>query len=829
MKKLLLIAIACCVCFSNLSADYIKWAGSPTTIPSGADIYYINDSRTLSSTLTVNGVLEIWSGGSLNVGANNLKNNNTITVKTGGSITVPSSGYFDNSETGNGTINVSGGTITIQSGAFFRNAVAASTTGTINLSSGTIDIQSGATLHNADNTSTTGTINISGGTLNANGLNFKNGNAASAIATVNLSGGTLNFGGASFINAITSSTVTSNINISGGTFNQTAGTFFNAMVSGGTGNVTISSGSYNMSGSSSFSNAFGVNSTGNLTILNGTFTLSEGTFTNAQSSGSTGNLVVSGGTFEVSGGTFRNTNNTSGNIIVNGGIFKLSGGTIQNGFASSTTGNITITSGVFYISSGTIENAYGTSSIGNITVSNQAQFKLGSGSITAGVGTNNITIFNHDFSSSGISSGTMTVGSTLTIPTRAGLHIDSGGTLDNDGTIVINGQLSLLGGTIDNAGGTITNNKIFLKDSGGTYVDPAPSGGTTYDTAAANNVIPAESVLIIPDGYTLSISDGQTLFANGVISNQSSSSIDIYGTVYTYSTLENGTTGIPGTLNVQQDGKLVLKSGNLVNRHASSAININSGGELDNFYGNIDITNGSLTLASGGNFTNVRGSDPGTFTNNNGLYFNTTKVILADDLDIDYTWTITEKATIHGNHNKINFGTNGAIVIYGPDASLLLKDVIVDNISGNQIRCTDNTTTLSIDNVTWIQDANYSFTIGQIYINNNWLIKGTGTSFAYQTNQTSTINSNATLELRDTSFNYDTATSNTLLKMIDSKSAIHLDNATFLATQACTLLNGTMFISGPSVANGSSQLDLRSLSSIESVGGLTRVGSVLVL
>jgi hypothetical protein len=786
----------------------------------------VNTSITLSSLLDVNGNLEIWSGGSINTSTNFFRvDNNTLTIKTGGSITVPSSGTLAASDEG-ATINVEGGTITV-SGGSFRCGNTTSASSTVNLISGTINITSGTVTAGAT-TNATGTINISGGTFSMSGGTFIVG-SSSSTGSINQTGGTVSISGSTTILVGNDASATASINISGGTFNFSGSDFRNGSVSSATGTINISGGTFNTSGGN-FSNAYATSTLGYINITGGSCNISGGTFVNGNSNGCTGNITVSGGTLDVqTGGTFENSFNaiSTGNLTISGGKFKITGGTLYNGKTDTNTGNINITSGLFSLSSGTLSNA--SAGIGNITVSNQAQFKLGGGSLSVGAGTNSVTIFGHDFSSSGISSGTMTVGSSLTIPAHAGLHIDSSGTLTNgaSGSITNNGTLFVFSsGTVNNtAGGTITNNGVFLNN--GTYNGTAPSGGTTYDATASNNTIPSGSTFTIPDGYTLSISDGQTLFVNGVASNQSASSIDIYGTVYTYSTLENGTPGIPGTLTVHQNGKLVLLSGNLVNRHASSAVNINSGGELDNFYGNVNITNGSLTLASGGNFTNVRGSDPGTFTNNNGLYFNTAKVILADDLDIDYTWTITEKATIHGNHNKINFGTNGAIVIYGPDASLLLKDVIVDNISGNQIRCTDNTTTLSIDNVTWIQDANYSFTMGQTYIDNNWLIKGTGTSFSYQTNQTSTINSNATLELRDTTFNYDTA-SNNLLEMIDSTSSIKLDQATLQATQACTLSNGKIVSLGFGILKGDATLNLQALDNIDAYGGVRQTGTVLL-
>jgi len=45
----------------------------------------------------------------------------------------------------------------------------------------------------------------------------------------------------------------------------------------------------------------------------------------------------------------------------------------------------------------------------------------------------------------------------------------------------------------------------------------------------------------------------------------------------------------------------------------------------------------------------------------------------------------------------------------------------------------------SSNNVTWIQNGNFAFTNGSILLKNVNMISGVGTTFAYQTNQTSTI------------------------------------------------------------------------------------------
>jgi hypothetical protein len=73
-------------------------------------------------------------------------------------------------------------------------------------------------------------------------------------------------------------------------------------------------------------------------------------------------------------------------------------------------------------------------------------------------------------------------------------------------------------------------------------------------------------------------------------------------------------------------------------------------------------------------------------------------------------------------------------------------------VSGNKIRCIDSTNTITLDNVVWVQDGDYTFTQGKFYVSGDWTIKGDDTVFTYSSSQESTIASNALIRVQDAMF-----------------------------------------------------------------------------
>jgi hypothetical protein len=494
-------------------------------------------------------------------------------------------------------------------------------------------------------------------------------------------------------------------------------------------------------------NAYNTSRTGTINLSSGTIAISN-TLNNGHGPGCNGIINISGGSLQVgSGATLSNANGSSSpaSINITGGLLEVSGGALNNG--NGTSASITVSDGTIKISSGTIVNGYGSGKTGNLTITGGA-FELAGGTFTNGWAATRI--------------------GNLTLSHPAQFVLGGGSLVDGTGT----SNISIYGNHFNVSSGTLTNDGTFTLPSKSIF--SINSNGTFINNA------------------TLDVNEEAKLNIQGDLKNKSSSSVNIYGNVYTYSYIENGDAGNAGTININYPGNLYLLSALLKNAHASSAININSGGTLNNYQGTVDVALGSLNLNNGGKFNNIRGNYPSTLTPaNGGNFFDGNVMFLDQDLDIDYTWTITEKAKIFGDGNKITFGTNGAIVVEGADVSLLLEDVQLENVSGNKIRCTENTTTLSIDNVIWTQDANYSFTKGTLNVNGDWLVKGANTVFTYNTNQTSTLQQDTNLIFdKDVTFSYGSSSANNIV-LIDATAKIHFNGAILYVTQDARFKDGT--------------------------------------
>ena len=730
MKKLLLAVAILCACGFGVRGAEIAWDGTYSITDDG-NTYFVAGSVSLGAGRTNNGILEIRSGGTLTTNGQTFENNKNITIQTGGTLTAAGNLRNANAASSTATINISGGTLNITAGLNY-NANGASSSGTINVTSGTFNITNGIAFYNAKGASSTGTINVTNGTFNITDTVIFNGDASGATGTIDLSGGIINLSlsGQYFYNGRTAG-ATCIINISGGVFNYTgigAGTFFNGVVAGATATMNISGGTVNQNGRLD-NGRFNSTGTGTINITGGTYNIIANYIFNSGGNSTTGNINLSSGALNVYG-SLSNAHRGSGNFTMTGGTLSFkSGGEFWSGNLG--TGTLIAYGGTIeFLSNSAIYDAFsgGTS---NITISASTQFKLGNVAFSKGGGTTNVTIFGQHYTTAYIVDSALLVNDTMTIP---------------------------------------ADSKFFLEQGAG---------------------------LTVNSGGILNLASGAELEIQGTLKNKSSSSVNVYGTVYTYSYIENGDGSNPGTINVNHGGDLYLLSAEMRNAHAGSAINVNTGGRLHNYQGIVDVNIGDLNLNDGGTFNNVRGNYPATLTAaSGGNFFDGDVMMLDRDLTLEYTWTITEKAKLFGNGNKITFGTDGGILIQGADASLLLEDVLIENISGNQIRCTEDTTTLSVDNVVWLQkdgplpDANYSFTKGTLNVNGDWLVKGANTTFAYSSNQASTLQQDTNWIFdTDVTFSYDSSAAGNIV-LADATAQIHFDGATLHVSQDARFKDG---------------------------------------
>lgn len=135
-----------------------------------------------------------------------------------------------------------------------------------------------------------------------------------------------------------------------------------------------------------------------------------------------------------------------------------------------------------------------------------------------------------------------------------------------------------------------------------------------------------------------------------------------------------------------------------------------------------------------------------------------------------------------GGHSLTLAPTCSLIVDAG--SSLMLKDIIIENVSGDKIQMLDSLATISLQNVQYILDGNYSFTQGKLVVLQDFTISGDGYTFGYFTDQMSTISTYGRLIL-DTNLTFSYVPrvgSRALLNLLASTSELVLHGATLYTT-----------------------------------------------
>jgi len=573
---------------------------------------------------------------------------------------------------------------------------------------------------------------------------------------------------------------------------------------------------------------------------------------------STGIININGGTLSTDSSfvEFKNGYEASGIINLNSGIITISLDSFENGYNEN--GTINIYSGTMSIDT-TFENGYslgGQGAIniygGNFNISNENFFNGGSSNGVINVSGGNLStsfasLYNGSYGTINLTSGNINY-SELTLYNVSGVINVSGGDFNFDNAILANGWSSGHG-TINLSGGNINidNNSTIKNGEGGDGTLNINGGNLNLNSSGEfENGYGKPGIVNLNSGnfnnnggdFFNGVNDPGTVNFNGGNFNSNSSGtfyngysdvgiLNVNSDTYVYNTIKNGIGSNSGYINVNYSGNIFILGGKIEN-DTNGNIDVYAGGSLYNYHGTIDTDLGTFDIHASGKFENSRGNYPSTITvNGGGNFIDSHEIHLDKDLDIDYTWTVTDKVSIDGNGNEITFGPSGGILLEGADAQLSLDDVILNDVSGNKIRCTNTNARLLINNVIWNQDADYTFTLGQIFVSGDWLITGRGTNFNYESDATSTLSSNSIIHLLETTFNYNQAADDDLIEMIDGTSRFHLEFGTILASENWYLSNGTILTTGLGTLKGEALLDAQDLSKIKIAGSFRRVGNVL--
>lgn len=327
----------------------------------------------------------------------------------------------------------------------------------------------------------------------------------------------------------------------------------------------------------------------------------------------------------------------------------------------------------------------------------------------------------------------------------------------------------------------------------------------------------------IGDGSSLYVADGKNLIYSHAIMNTLQGSFELNGTRYNYyTTLLSGNQSIfmikgycPMYTLVAGTGNAIEGNGNLngavIFAHAHAELTWLLNGTLSN---QVYINGGSLILGSDFNCANgvmIIGNGTVRLQNHSvnlgqtdlewadSLYWDGTQGVVNahSNISLSNTWTFSGACILDCNNHILDI-SNGAIEIE-KGSMLTIKNAKIQNIAGAAIGCLDDTSSLLLDNVTWLQKDDSLFDKGSFAIKNDVVMGGKGV-FAYQSNQLCTISNNSSLMLdHDFTFSYDStySGSNNRLMFADQSSRMTIKNANLYVTGAgLKLLKGALSVDG---------------------------------
>jgi len=256
---------------------------------------------------------------------------------------------------------------------------------------------------------------------------------------------------------------------------------------------------------------------------------------------------------------------------------------------------------------------------------------------------------------------------------------------------------------------------------------------------------------------------------------------------------------IPVTGSIDFNGGTLRLARDLVLRDVTDVVRL----------GNIIGSNHSLELSS--TSTLITSSNSGSTC----FKFGNLNVALNDNVTFQNCCiTFTGLCLLNGQGNCLTLAPTATFII-DHNASLLMKDITIKGVSGNQIQCLDNTATLTLSAVKWILDADYSFTTGHFDIFKDFHVVGEGFKFNYLTSQISSIYPDATMILdQSVTFSYNPPIANRdLLRFIDNTAQLRLLGATLHATTTgLRLTKGQLLVNNRSFLSSDATVEAQAMS-----------------
>ena len=194
------------------------------------------------------------------------------------------------------------------------------------------------------------------------------------------------------------------------------------------------------------------------------------------------------------------------------------------------------------------------------------------------------------------------------------------------------------------------------------------------------------------------------------------------------------------------------------------------------------------------------------------LFFgNNTVIELGADEDLAMTWTFEGECVVDGQGKTVTLSDDGGFEVRYSNtwptisSSLLLKDMTIKNLSDTAIRCLDNSSTITFQNVKLLLASDYSFTTGRFEIKDKAEVEACNdaivASFIYGVDGDVTTSSKvlegSMLHFdRNVTFSYDPVSAHKeLIYLADESSVLSLNGATLYSTvTGIQLTRGTLLV-----------------------------------
>ena len=214
----------------------------------------------------------------------------------------------------------------------------------------------------------------------------------------------------------------------------------------------------------------------------------------------------------------------------------------------------------------------------------------------------------------------------------------------------------------------------------------------------------------------------------------------------------------------------------------------------------------TVTFADGGT---IQASDltiffpdiTGIFSFGGAMTFDTARLVLNSSVALNGAVTFNNSCSIDGNGYSIDCAS-GSIAV-GSGASLLIKNSSIEGITAGKISCASTSSTLSLQDVRWIQEGDYTFSQGKLEVINKLEMTGEYV-FTYSTDQVSTVTTNSEWFFDSgMTFKYaPTGGASNLISLTDHSSVLRFYEATLHATSAgLDLTKGTVIVEGTCPVN----------------------------